>query len=211
MTDSLAFPAAAIVVFTSAAIYGFGFLHAEIGHWRSFWKTVPVAIMALFVAFFGGWLLTFALILSAVGDFFLSREDDKFTVGLISFLSAHLLYIWLFWQLIDSASFGWGQAAMLAYALVYGAYLWPLAGAFQIPVLAYIFVITIMVSVAFMLPSGFGFVVLGSLFFALSDSALALEMFVITNPRAKFTLSKTVWVTYIAAQGLLVVGLSEIS
>lgn len=210
MTDSLALPAAAIVVFTSAAIYGFGFLNAEISHWRSFWKTLPVAIMALFVAVFGGWLLALALALSAIGDYFLSREEESFTLGLVSFLSAHLIYIWLFWQLIEAASFGWGQGAMVVYTLVYGLYLWPRAGEFRIPVLAYIIVITIMVATAFMLPTGYMLVVLGSLSFAISDSVLALEMFVITEKKAKIVLSKIVWVSYIAAQGLLVIGLYEI-
>ena len=210
MIDSLALPAAAAVIFTSAAIYGFGFLSAEISHWRSFWKTVPVAIMALFVVVFGGWLLTFALVLSAIGDYFLSREESKFTIGLISFLSAHLIYIWLFQQVIDTLSFGWGQGAMLLYALVYGSYLWPRAGEFRIPVLAYIFVITVMVASALMLPVGYSLVVLGSLSFAVSDSVLALEMFVITNAKTRLALSKIVWVSYIAAQGLLVIGLHEI-
>jgi uncharacterized membrane protein YhhN len=206
MTDSPAL-ATALVVCISAAIYGFGFLNAEISHWRSFWKTLPLATMALFAAAFGNWPLATALVLSAIGDFFLSREDEKFTIGLVSFLAAHLLYIWLFWQLISAPALGRGQGAMLAYALVYGAFLWPRTGEFRLPVLAYIFVITIMVSTAFMLPSGFTPVVSGSLFFALSDSLLALEMFVITNPKTKITLSKIVWVSYILAQGLLVVGL----
>ena len=208
MTDTLFLPAAAMAVFTSAAIYGYGFLNAEISPWRSFWKTLPVAIMAVFVlASGGGWLLVGALILSAVGDYFLSRDESHFTVGLVSFLTAHLLYIWLFWQIIPSAQLGGGQAAMLAYALIYGAFLWPRVGAYRIPVLAYIFVITIMVSTAFMLPTGYMLVLLGSLSFALSDSILALEMFVVTNPKTKIALSKVVWVSYIAAQGLLVLGL----
>jgi len=210
MLDSLALPAAALVIFSSAAIYGFGFLNAEISHWRSFWKTVPVAIMALFIGIFGGWLLTCALALSAIGDYFLSRDEDKFTIGLVAFLSAHLLYIWIFWQLIETASFGWGQGAMVLYTLIYSAYLWPRAGVFRIPVLAYVFVITVMVASALMLPTGFAIVVFGSLSFALSDSVLALEMFVIKNAKTRIILSKIVWVSYIAAQGLLVIGLHEI-
>ena len=209
MTESLALPAAALAIFTAAAIYGFGFLNAEVSAWRSFWKTLPVAIMALFVAASGGgWLLASALGLSAVGDYFLSREEERFTIGLISFLTAHLLYIWIFWQMIGSPSFGWGQGGMVAYALIYGAYLWPRVGQYRMPVLAYILVITIMVGTAFLLPAGYFTVVLGSLSFALSDSVLALEMFVVTNRKAKIALSKIVWVSYIAAQGLLVLGLS---
>ncbi len=209
MMDSLALPAA-MAVFVSASIYGFGFLNGEISAWRSFWKTLPVAIMALFVlATGGGWLLGLALILSAVGDYFLSREASRFTLGLVSFLLAHLLYIWLFWQIIAAADFGWGQGAMLAYALAYGAYLWPRAGEFRVPVLAYVLVITVMVSLALWLPAGYGLVLLGSLAFALSDSVLALEMFVVSNAKAKIGLSRIVWVSYIAAQGLLVLGLAS--
>ncbi len=208
MLDSLALPAAAFAIFTAAAIYGYGFLNAEISAWRSFWKTLPVAIMALFVGFSGSWFLALALGLSALGDYFLSRGEEKFTIGLLSFLAAHVLYIWLFWQLSGAASLGWGQGAMLAYALIYGAFLWPRVGEFRLPVLAYIFVITIMVSTAFLLPTGYLAVVIGSLLFALSDSVLALEMFVITNPATKITLSKVVWVSYVAAQGLLVIGLA---
>ncbi len=207
MTDSLFLPAAAMGVFTSAAIYGYGFLNGEISPWRSFWKTLPVAIMAVFVITTGAWLLALALALSAIGDYFLSREEEKFTIGLVSFLTAHLLYIWLFWQMVLAVNFGWGQGAMLAYALIYGAFLWPRVGAYRLPVLAYIFVITIMVSTAFLLPAGYTLVRFGSLSFALSDSVLALEMFVITNPKTKIALSKLVWVSYIAAQGLLVLGL----
>ena len=129
------------------------------------------------------------------------------TLGLIVFLTAHLLYIWLFWQTIPTASFGWGQGMMVAYAIIYGAYLWPRVGEYRMPVLAYIFVITLMVGAAFMLPSGYMLVVLGSLSFAISDSVLALEMFVITNPAIKIALSKIVWVSYIVAQALLVLGL----
>ena len=199
---------AAVAALISATIYGLRFLNAEISPSRSFWKTLPVAIMAIFVITTGSWLLALALALSAIGDYFLSREEDRFTVGLVSFLTAHLLYIWLFWQLIPTASLGWSQAAMAAYALIYGTYLWPRVGEYRLPVLAYIFVITIMVSAAAMLPSGYILILLGSLSFAISDSVLALEMFVITNPKTKITLSKTVWVTYVAAQALLVLGLT---
>ena len=208
MTDTLALPAAAMAIFAAAAIYGFGFLNAEISGWRSFWKTLPVAIMALFVAATGsGGLLALALGLSAIGDYFLSRDDSKFTIGLLSFLTAHLLYIWIFWQLAERQALGWPHGAMAGYALVYGGYLWPRTGAFRLPVLAYILVITAMVSTAFFLPTGFGMIIAGVLAFAFSDSVLALEMFVVSNPQTKIALSKMVWVSYIAAQGLLVVGL----
>jgi len=152
-------------------------------------------------------LLVLALALSAVGDYFLSRDEGKFTIGLLAFLAAHLLYIALFWQMSSAGAPGWGQAAMAAYALGYGGYLWPRVGEYRLPVLAYIFVITTMVSVALLLPAGFGLVLAGSLLFAFSDSILALDMFVITNRQTKAALGKLVWVSYVAAQAAIVIGL----
>ncbi len=210
MTQSLLFPAAAMLVFMSAAIYGFGFLHAEISLWRSFWKTLPVALMAATVALFDlPVLLVQALVLSAIGDYFLSLGKSKFTLGLVSFLTAHLLYIWLFWQLTEGVKLGWGHAGMAAFALIYGTYLWSRTGTFRLPVMAYTLVIALMVSVALMLPTAYMLVVLGSLAFAFSDSVLALEMFVVSNPKSRNALSKVVWVSYIIAQSLIVVGLVE--
>ncbi|MCF6272103.1 MAG: lysoplasmalogenase [Rhodobacteraceae bacterium] len=208
MSDTLLFPAAALLVFTSAAIYGFGFLNGEVGAWRSFWKTLPVAAMAGFVALAGApLLLVLALSLSAMGDFFLSRSERRFTLGLVAFLIAHLAYIWIFWQMGAQGPLGWGQGVMVVYAVVFGLYLWPRAGDFRGPVLAYILVITLMVGAAFWLPAGYGMVLTGVLFFALSDSLLALEMFVVRNPAMRVFLSKAVWVSYILAQGLIVLGL----
>lgn len=210
MLDTLLLPASAMLVFVSAANYGFGYLNAEISHWRSFWKTLPVGLMAVFAVIFGGpVLLITALVLSAVGDFYLSRDEDKFTIGLVSFLTAHLLYIWLFWQMVDGSTLGWGQAVMLGYAIIFGGLLWPRTGEFRLAVLAYIIVITLMVSVALLLSVSFTMLIIGTFFFALSDSVLAMEMFVITNPKTKVALSKVVWTTYIAAQSLIVLGLGE--
>lgn len=208
MPHTLLLPAAASLVSTSASIYGFGFLNAEISPWRSIWKTMPVASMAVFAAFLGvPSALVAALVLSAVGDYFLSRDERRFTIGLASFLSAHLIYIWIFWQLGGRFSPGWGHAAMVGYGLVFGAYLWPRAGAFRGPVIAYIFVITAMVGFALFLPAGWLMLVLGTFAFAFSDSVLALEMFVIKDPKTKAKLSKVVWVTYILAQSLIVLGI----
>ena len=58
-------------------------------------KTLAVALLAVLVVVESGPLLLFAaLALSAAGDAFLSREDDRaFLAGLASFLAAHLAYI----------------------------------------------------------------------------------------------------------------------
>lgn len=199
--------ALALVVF-SASLYGLRYLHAENSAWRSLWKTVPVGLMAVAASFFGlPPALALALAFSAAGDYFLSREDAQFPFGLGAFLIAHLLYIWLFWQIGLEAGLGWGHGAMLAYALVFGAFLWPRAGVFRLPVIAYIAVISAMVSAALLLPDGYTAVVFGSLCFAFSDSVLALEMFVIKAPRTRLALSRVVWVSYIVAQVLIIDGL----
>ena len=193
-----------MLVFISAAIYGYGFLQAEISAWRSFWKTVPVALMAAFSAVLGApILLVAALALSAIGDFFLSRDERRFTLGLGAFLVAHVLYIALFWQ-SATPRFHWLHLVMLVYALGFGAVLWPRTGRYRLAVLAYIFVITAMVSAALFLPKGHAMPITGSFVFAFSDSVLAIEMFVITKPAP--TLPKLVWISYIAAQSLITLG-----
>ena len=201
--------AALAVIAFSATLYGLRYLHAENSAWRSFWKTVPVGLMAVAVSFFGlSPALALALAFSAAGDYFLSRDDSQFPFGLGAFLIAHLLYIWLFWQVGADGGFVWGHGAMLGYGIIFAAFLWPRTGAFRMPVLAYICVISLMVSAALLLPAGYTPVLAGSLAFAFSDSILALEMFVVKAPQARLALSRVVWVSYIVAQALIVGGLS---
>src|SRR5690606_3288864 len=72
-------------------------------HFRSVWKTLPVALLALYAFLMEApGLLVLALVLSALGDAFLAYEGEKnFASGLASFLLAHIAYGALFFVVGD--------------------------------------------------------------------------------------------------------------
>jgi len=193
----------------SAAIYAFGFIHSEIGVWRSFWKTLPVFLMAAIVWITGGSLiLIIALVLCAIGDFFMSRHDGHFVSGLLAFLAGHVAFVVVFWGLIGEMQFSPALIIITLYTVSFGAYLWLQSGSYRVPVMAYIFVITAMAVVSIYLPEKYFLTTIGAFVFVLSDSILAVRMFVVKNPALRPALSMMVWITYIAGQAMIVTGLS---
>ena len=91
----------AILFFTAilmATVYSLHWLRQEASVTRSIFKTLPVAILAIAAALSGQpTLLIAALVFSALGDLFLSRQGEKmFLAGLGSFLIGHIAYSVLF-------------------------------------------------------------------------------------------------------------------
>ena len=200
------FAIAGLSIFVAAAIYGL-FINSEPSVWRSFWKTAPAVLMAGVAVIFGGpALLILALLLSAVGDYFLSFED-KFVPGLLAFLSGHVAYIMLFWQLADGAAFTWLVLFILLYSAGFAFYLWGKTHKYRWPVLVYIGVIAAMAGTALSLPAKHILATLGAVIFVLSDTVLAVRMFVVTHGKTRAVLSWVVWVSYILGQALILFGL----
>ena len=177
-------------------------------------KTIPVALFA-FIAFRlnAPWLLVIGLALSALGDWFLAFEGEKpFLGGLASFFAAHIAYIALF---VSSArEMLWNEdysRIVLALALLVHASLMgrKLAGAvptnLKLPVIAYVTVISLMGLAA----AAYGSLTIlaGAMFFALSDTMLAIRNFLLgdDDPRCS-NLDSGVWITYIVAQVLILFG-----
>ncbi len=186
------------------------------GRWAIL-KTMPVAAMALVAKDAGAPIaLIAALALSALGDFLLAHKGDTpFLGGLAAFLAAHLAYIWLFLQAAGSAAFVtpaevWRLAAafvVIVHAANMARLLIPsVETAMRLPVLAYILAITAMgvAGAAHVTPQVFAGVVL----FIVSDTFLATERFLvpIESPHKKW-LNTVVWVAYIAAQMLILLGI----
>lgn len=192
----------------SSAIYGFGYLHREISLARSFWKTFPVLVMVGIATYFNAApLLPIAMLLCALGDYFLSRGKAQFIPGLLAFLAGHIAYIALFSTLSEGAVFHWPMLLIALYSGIFTTYMWRATGKHRRPVLAYIFVITAMTVVSLMLPPAYFLSVLGVFIFVFSDSVLAIRMFVARDPRTKLLMSWAVWVSYIAGQSLILIGL----
>jgi uncharacterized membrane protein YhhN len=158
-----------------------------------------------------------ALFFSLVGDTFLLFADQSeifFMLGLLFFLAAHIAYIFAYSKAKDntSPSVSFLQTTLVAVPFVFFAALvfWMLKNSLSTlyyPVLIYIVVITYMGICAALRfhrtnQKSFVLVLLGALFFMISDTLLAVNKFLEPVAFAGFC----IMATYIAAQFLLVEG-----
>lgn len=145
------------------------------------------------------------LAVSLAGDILLMLPQGLFVPGLAAFLLAHLCYIRAF------ASDGAGRSAPVLPALpVFGFaaallwYLWPSLGPMRLPVACYVAAISTMSwqAIARWRVLGTSHAMLaaaGSVFFLMSDSALAIRKFVAPFPGATIVILATY---YVAQWGL---------
>jgi uncharacterized membrane protein YhhN len=178
-------------------------------------KTIPVALLAVLTVLENGPLLLFAaLALSAAGDAFLSRENERtFLYGLGSFLLAHLAYIALFYmngggyELLLTEL--WRSAAVVAlslFALVMLALLLRVVSPdLRLPIFVYVLAIAGMGVVAFTTSNVW--IIAGALLFIASDALLATEKFLTPaiSPHRDW-MRFSVWGLYIAAQIAITLG-----
>lgn len=195
------FPIATVVL---ATIYGLTYLRADNSMTRTALKTAPIAALALGSLLVGApALLTAALILSAIGDAAISRPGETaFKAGLAAFLLAHIAYIPLFWHGVGGVGFWIAAALMVAYATIAARWLWPHLGDMRPPVAVYMLAIAAMGVAAL---SGYRLVQIGAGLFIISDTVLAAETFVFKDRPRAWT-APAIWITYIAAQVLIFVG-----
>lgn len=198
------------------AVAYFAFLSRPASPARTTVKTMPVALLALlpltYLGVTGAYtgaivILAAALALSALGDFFLALEDQErfFVPGLGSFLAAHVAYLIVF---VPRASMP-GVTALLAIAAALAAagalmvVLAPRLGRLRLPVFAYFAIIMAMVAAALSIREASWILGAGAAIFALSDSLIAVRKFLNPIPAN----NEAVWITYIAAQFMIVAGL----
>jgi uncharacterized membrane protein YhhN len=150
--------------------------------------------------------LSAALALSALGDFFLALKDQAhfFVPGLASFLAAHFVYFLAF---LPHASRPGSTALVVIIAALGAAGLLlariaPRLGRLRLPVFAYFAVIMTMVAAALSIREASWILGAGAVVFALSDSLIAIRKFQAPFP----FINEAVWITYIAAQFMIVAG-----
>jgi uncharacterized membrane protein YhhN len=156
-----------------------------------------------------------ALILSAIGDTLLLFNDENplfFMLGLGSFLFAHLVYIFLNLNLIDSEdrklTFHWSDILFAGYGLFVFRFVRPNLDEMLIPTLIYTVVICMMGITAakrFGKTSKESFLYLlgGAIIFIISDSLLAINKFYSNFEQADLL----IMLTYITGQFLIVKGI----
>jgi uncharacterized membrane protein YhhN len=155
------------------------------------------------------WALIGGLVFSMAGDIFLMLPRDRFVAGLVSFLVAHLFYIYAF--SID-VPFGVAPLLWLPFSVAGGvvvAAVWHgLAPALRGAVIAYVVVIAAMAGQAAGRWHTLGgdaalSAALGAALFVVSDSVLAINRF-----RAKFHAERALTLgTYWMAQMLIVLSI----
>ena len=157
-------------------------------------------------------LILSALVCSLIGDIclmFVAQSEHFFTLGLIAFLTAHVMYILVFLKHRNTKKFPFGFTGLL---LIYAISLFYLLkgglGDMLIPVIIYILIILCMVTTAFWRRKNvnhlsFILVFLGALFFMLSDSILAINKFYKPLPISNII----IMITYALAQYFIVIGI----
>lgn len=123
------------------------------------------------------------LLFSLAGDILLMVPGDLFLFGLVSFLIAHLFYIFAFVSIG-----GWfrtlvGAIPFAVIAIILGIVLWPDLGEMRVPALVYMVVILIMAWQAFGQWRQTGqtralLAFIGAILFVISDLSLAINRFV---------------------------------
>lgn len=132
--------------------------------------------------------ILYGLLLSFVGDIALMYKSKKpFLLGLVSFLFAHVFYIFAFLSLVP---FSWQALPILAVLaalafVIIGKVFWKHLGEMRVPVIIYVSVISVMVwrgwTVFFYGGEDAGarwLVALGATFFYGSDIAVAIDAFI---------------------------------
>jgi len=161
-------------------------------------------------------LTLLALTFSLLGDvllMFVDKSQHFFTLGLVAFLIAHIMYVLVFLKHRNKEKSPFGFIGVL---LIYAACLFNFLktglGEMLIPVIIYMIVILAMATTAFLRKNkanilSYGLVFLGALFFMISDSILAINKFHQPIPWSNIS----IMITYALAQYLIVIGILKIT
>jgi uncharacterized membrane protein YhhN len=125
----------------------------------------------------------FGLLFSLAGDIWLMLPGNRFLYGLVSFLLAHVCYIFAFLTHAPVRNFPWALVPLAAIGAVILGYLWPgLSKGLRPAVSLYVAVIVAMASLAAARAmdsfcTGTLFAAVGALLFMASDTLLAVDRF----------------------------------
>lgn len=195
-----------------ALMYGAWFSPRGASWPKSVVKTASIGLFAVVAVIGGGpLLLVLGLLFGAVGDFWLSRDGDRaFLIGLVSFALGHLAYIGLLLQTGAMPQVAVLTFAMIVFAAAMAWVLWSRAGLLRLPVMGYVGIIAVMGVLALGLPAPLWIGMSAGLFFVVSDTILAFELFVMPKQtRARIVTSRLVWLTYYSAQSMFLIGFAR--
>jgi uncharacterized membrane protein YhhN len=218
LQESPAADSAVLAASIGSAVLYLALVRSPPSVWRMTVKTASTALLSAVAAMRGGPpLLVGALALGSLGDAFLAWDDEtSFICGLASFLTAHLLYIAVFFQKNEgrTAAFhvllgGWragvaGALGLLVPVMI--ASLMPRIGPeLRPPVVVYSLAIFAMALTALTLDSSQ--LITGTVMFAASDSILSADRFLISPTSShRPWMQHAVWILYYVGQLLITLG-----
>jgi uncharacterized membrane protein YhhN len=142
------------------------------------------------------------LLFSLSGDVWIMLPGNRFVYGLVSFLIAHICYIFAFANGAPANSFPWPVFPLALIGVIILAYLWPaLPAGMKAAVSLYVAIIVVMAGLAVnravaQFSTGTFSAAIGALLFMASDSILAIDRF-----RRPFHLAQAALLsTYYSAQ-----------
>lgn len=198
--------------------YGIYFLRRPPSLVRALVKTLFMgATAAALMSAHAPFPLVFAIICSALGDFFLAFKS-KWTLplGIAAFLLAQLAYVLIFTAIWffsgDNSPLTpryIAMGAVIVTAIVFLVWMAPKLGWMALAVVPYALAITGMGVAAMWLPWAGWPAIVGALLFLSSDFVLAAELFRLP-PDARQITAPVVWWTYAAAQALIVWGVIDL-
>ena len=144
-----------------------------------------------------GTAIVVGLSLSLVGDILLELPFNLFVWGLGAFFLAHLAYIFAFFSRTREFSLIWAVPFVIWCGTIL-FWISPKLGNLALPVTVYVTVIAVMLWRATVVTSaglaGARFALVGAVFFAVSDSCIAINKFMYTFEGARTLIIVTYWV-----------------
>jgi alkenylglycerophosphocholine hydrolase len=171
-------------------------------------KAIPILCLSLIAiksvpGSIGKFIFT-GTVFSAVGDVFLSLSGNHFFIfGLSSFGLAHLMYVIALFKEPKIQKPGiYFASAVVLYSIVIWSILGPNLGGMTVPVTIYLFLIMLMGLSSILGKNNHPLIIVGAFLFIISDSLIAINMFLTKIPNSSF------WImfTYYPAQLLIVYG-----
>ncbi len=144
-------------------------------------------------------LIAGGLLFALIGDILLMLPEDRFVLGIGSFAATHAFYLVAFISAAGIALLNPSTIPLLLFSAIMTRFLWPgLRSSLQLPVLAYIVLITTMTGQAIgaaVLQEGAGLAIAaaGAVLFLASDSMLAINRFRAPFKAAQALVLSTYW------------------
>lgn len=160
---------------------------------------VPVLVLVPDSASAYAPLIAGGLAFALLGDILLMLPENRFVLGIGSFAATHALYLAAFISAAGIALVNPSTIPLLLYVVIMTRFLWPgLRKSLQIPVLAYVVLITIMTAQAIGAAvqqegAGPAIAAAGAILFLASDSMLATNRFRVPFKAAQGLVLATYW------------------